>query len=232
MKWVDLISPDAVFSAQCLATAAKMERENGKTICPPQEQIFRAFELTPPDKVKVVIVGQDPYHTPGQANGLAFSIANGNPIQPSLRNIFKELVNDTGCAMPTTTDLTPWAEQGVLLLNASLTVEAHKANSHSGWGWDKFTSEIFAATAKLDQPVVYLAWGNFAHEIVYKCFPKATTNWKNMITERHKACLFSSHPSPLSATRGNSPFIGSHCFTTANKWLKQMGATEIDWTLD
>ena len=232
MKWVDLVSPDAVFTAQCLAASAKLERENGKTICPPQDQIFRAFELTPPEKVKVVIIGQDPYHTPGQANGLAFSIANGNPIQPSLRNIFKELVNDTGCDMPTTTDLTPWAEQGVLLLNASLTVEAHKANSHSGWGWDKFTSEIFAATSKLEQPVVYLAWGNFAHNIVYKCFPKATTNWKNMITEQHKACLFSSHPSPLSATRGNSPFIGSHCFTTANKWLKQMGADEINWNLD
>lgn len=232
MKWVDIISPDAVFTAQTLAAAANMERENGKIICPPQDQVFRAFELTPPDKVKVVIVGQDPYHTPGQANGLAFSITNGNPIQPSLRNIFKELVNDTGCAMPTTTDLTPWAKQGVLLLNASLTVEAHKANSHSGWGWDKFTGEIFSATTKLEQPIVYLAWGNFAHEIVYKCFPKATTNWKNMITEKHKACLFSSHPSPLSATRGNSPFIGSHCFTTANKWLKQMGADEINWNLD
>lgn len=232
MKWVDIISPEAVFKAQCLAAAANMERDNGKIICPPRDQIFRAFELTPPDKVKVVIVGQDPYHTPGQANGLAFSIANGNPIQPSLRNIFKELVNDIGCPMPTTTDLTPWAEQGVLLLNASLTVEAHKANSHSGWGWDVFTGEIFAATAKLEQPVVYLAWGNFAHDIVYKCFPKATTNWKNMITEQHKACLFSSHPSPLSATRGNNPFIGSHCFSTANKWLKQMGTTEIDWSLN
>ena len=232
MKWVDIISPEAVFRAQCLSAAANAERDSGKIICPPRDQVFRAFELTPPDKVKVVIVGQDPYHTPGQANGLAFSIANGNPIQPSLRNIFKELVNDIGCPMPTTTDLTPWAEQGVLLLNASLTVEAHKANSHSGWGWDIFTGEIFAATAKLEQPIVYLAWGNFAHEIVYKCFPKATTNWKNMITEQHKACLFSSHPSPLSATRGNNPFIGSHCFSTANKWLKQMGADEINWKLD
>ena len=232
MKWVNTISPDAVFVAQCLAGAAKVEREEkGKIICPPQDQIFRALELTPPDKVKVVIIGQDPYHTPGQANGLAFSIANGNPIQPSLRNIFKELVSDIGCAMPTTTDLTPWAEQGVLLLNASLTVEAHKANSHAGWGWNKFTSEIFAACAQMEQPVVFLAWGNFAHEIVYKSFPKATTNWKDMITQRHKACLFSSHPSPLSATRGNSPFIGSHCFSMTNKWLKQMGAEEINWEL-
>lgn len=231
MKWKDIISNEAMKQAEWLYAAAQQERDAGKIICPPQEQIFRAFELTPPDAVKVVIIGQDPYHTPGQANGLAFSIANGNPIQPSLRNIFKELVSDTGCAMPTTTDLTPWAEQGVLLLNTSLTVEAHKANSHSGWGWDLFTGEIFAASAKLDQPVVFLAWGNFAHDIIYKSFPKGT-NWRDMMTNRHKACLFSSHPSPLSATRGNSPFIGSHCFSIANNWLKQMGATEINWALD
>lgn len=231
MKWVNLISSEALEIAQYLAGAANAERENGKIICPSQEQIFRAFKLTPPDKVKVVIIGQDPYHTPGQANGLAFSIANGNPIQPSLRNIFKELVSDTGCPMPTTTDLTPWAEQGVLLLNASLTVEAHKANSHSGWGWNKFTGEIFSACANLPQPVVFLAWGNFAHNIIYQSFPSATTNWRDIIAERKKACLFTSHPSPLSANRGNSPFIGSHCFSQANKWLKQMGSEEIDWKL-
>ena len=231
MKWVDIISTDAVFTAQCLCVAAKLEAEKGKIICPPQDQIFRALELTPPDKVKVVIIGQDPYHTPGQANGLAFSIANGNPIQPSLRNIFKELVTDIGCEMPRTTDLTPWAEQGVLLLNATLTVEAHKPNSHAGWGWNKFTSEIFAASAKLPQPVVFLAWGNFAHEIVYRSFPRDTTDWRNIISTQHKACLFSSHPSPLSATRGSNPFIGSHCFSIANMLLKQMGSEEIDWSL-
>lgn len=231
MKWTNIISQESLNIAKSLAAAADDEGRQGKIICPPQEQIFRALELTPPDKVKVVIIGQDPYHTPGQANGLAFSITNGNPIQPSLRNIFKELVNDINCDMPTTTDLTPWAEQGVLLLNATLTVEAHKANSHSGWGWNNFTGEIFAAAAKLQQPVVFLAWGNFAHEIVYKSFPKDTTNWKTMIKEQNKACLFSSHPSPLSATRGNSPFIGSHCFSITNMWLKQMGTTEIDWKL-
>ena len=232
MKWIETIPPDAVFTAQMLSGYARSERESGKIICPPQGQIFRALELTPPDKVKVVIIGQDPYHTPGQANGLAFSIANGNPIQPSLRNIFKELVDDIGCKMPTTTDLTPWAEQGVLLLNASLTVEAHKPNSHAGIGWDKFTGEIFSACAKLPQPVVFLAWGNFAHNIVYQNFPKATTNWRDMITQKKKACLFSSHPSPLSASRGNNPFMGSHCFSQANKWLKQMGTDEINCGLD
>ena len=133
--------------------------------------------------------------------------------------------------MPTTTDLTPWAEQGVLLLNASLTVEAHKANSHSEWGWDVLTGNVFSACADMEQPIVFLAWGNFAHEIVYKSFPKAKTDWRDMITTRHKACLFSSHPSPLSATRGNNPFIGSRCFSTANKWLEQMGASGINWQL-
>lgn len=231
MKWKDIISSKAITTAEQLFAAAGMERDSGKTICPQQDEIFRALELTPPDKTKVVIIGQDPYHTPGQANGLAFSITNGNPIQPSLRNIFKELNTDIGCPFPTTTDLTPWAEQGVLLLNATLTVEAHKANSHAGWGWSNFTSEVFAAAANLPQPIVFLAWGNFAHEIVYKSFPKATTNWKDMITQRHKACLFSSHPSPLSATRGSNPFIGSHCFSITNMWLKRMGTEEIDWRL-
>lgn len=231
MKWMDIISPEAVSVAQELAGAAQVERENGKTICPPQDQIFRALELTPPDKVKVVIIGQDPYHTPGQANGLAFSIANGNPIQPSLRNIFKELTADIGCPMPTTTDLTPWAEQGILLLNAALTVEAHKANSHAGWGWNKFTGEIFSACANLSQPIVFLAWGNFAHEIIYQNFPPKTVNWRNMITEKKKACLFTSHPSPLSATRGAKPFIGSRCFSLTNSRLNEMGAEGVDWVL-
>ena len=214
-----------------LAESAEVARDEGRIICLAQNDIFRALRLTPPDKVKVVIIGQDPYHTPGQANGLAFSIANGNPIQPSLRNIFKELVSDIGCPMPTTTDLTPWAEQGVLLLNASLTVEAHKPKSHSGWGWDKLTGNVFEVCANFEQPVVFLAWGNFAHDIVHKFFPRATTNWSDMIAQRHKACLFTSHPSPLSANRGDSPFIGSHCFSITNKWLKQMGTEEIDWAL-
>ena len=181
--------------------------------------------------MKVVIIGQDPYHTPGQANGLAFSIANGNPIQPSLRNIFKELVNDLGCAAPTTTDLTPWAEEGVLLLNAALTVEAHKPNSHANWGWIGVVSAILKICSKLPQPIVFLSWGNFAHNIIYKLYPERTINWRDEITSHKKACIFSSHPSPLSATRGSSPFIGSHCFSNANILLKQMGTEPIDWSL-
>ena len=228
MKWIDIIPEDKIFTAQMLAMAAKEEREKGKIICPPQDQIYRALELTPPDKVKVVIIGQDPYHTPGQANGLAFSIANGNPIQPSLRNIFKELVSDIGCPMPTTTDLTPWAEQGVLLLNATLTVEAHKANSHANWGWQSFTSEIFRACSNLPQPIVFLAWGKFAQGIVNKIYPEKTTDWREIIRTQHKACMFTAHPSPLSASRG---FFGTKPFSYANTILEMLGSEPVDWSL-
>lgn len=231
MKWKDFISQQSRDVANYLAAVASQERSNGKIICPNQDQIFRALELTSPEEVKVVIIGQDPYHTPNQANGLAFSITNGHPIQPSLRNIFKELTTDLQCPMPTTTDLTPWARQGVLLLNAALTVEAHKPNSHANWGWNIFTNEIIRVCAELPQPIVFLAWGNFAHNIIYKYFPKDKTNWRNLIVTKHKACLFSSHPSPLSASRGNIPFLGSHCFSITNQWLKQMGTTPIKWTL-
>ena len=232
MYWKDLVSDEAMQKAKELFAFVQRERDNGKIICPPQNQIFRALKLTQPEEVKVVIIGQDPYHTIGQANGLAFSITNGSSIQPSLRNIFKELVTDIHCPAPTTTDLTPWAERGVLLLNATLTVEAHKANSHAGIGWDTFTGEIFSACMKLPQPVVFLAWGNFAHDIIYKDFPRGYTNWNKMRAERKKGCLFTSHPSPLSATRGANPFIGSHCFSTANKWLEEMGSEGIDWSLE
>lgn len=229
MKWNEIVSPAAMEVARNLADSAQAAREEGLTICPPQDQIFRALQLTPPEKVKVVIIGQDPYHTSGQANGLAFSIANGNPIQPSLRNIFTELVDDLGCARPTTTDLTPWAKQGVLLLNATLTVEVGKANSHAQWGWQDFTSEVFRVCAlELQQPIVFLAWGKFAHSIVYRIFPQKSTNWGDVVKEKHKACMFTAHPSPLSASRG---FFGSHPFSYANNALKMMGGEEIDWRL-
>lgn len=228
MKWIDIIPEDKFETAYRLAALAQEERDKGKIICPPQEQIYRALELTPPDKVKVVIIGQDPYHTPGQANGLAFSIANGNPIQPSLRNIFKELVSDIGCPMPKTTDLTPWAQQGVLLLNATLTVEAHKANSHAGWGWQKFTSEVFRTCAELPQPIVFLAWGKFAQGIVNKIYPERTTDWREVIRTQHKACMYAAHPSPLSASRG---FFGTKPFSYANNTLKSLGAKPVDWSL-
>lgn len=228
MKWNEILTEETMDLAGTLAQKAQQARSEGRIICPPQDQIFRALELTPPDKVKVVIIGQDPYHTPGQANGLAFSIANGNPIQPSLRNIFKELVSDIECDMPTTTDLTPWAEEGVLLLNATLTVEAHKANSHADWGWQSFTSEVFRACSELPQPIVYLAWGKFAQNVVHRIYPEKTTNWREVIRTQKKGCMFAPHPSPLSANRG---FFGSKPFSYANSLLEMWGEEIIDWRL-
>ena len=182
----------------------------------------------------MVIIGQDPYHTPGQANGLAFSIANGNPIQPSLRNIFKELCADIGCDMPTTTDLTPWAERGVLLLNATLTVEAHHANSHSNWGWQDLTRNVVLRLAFLQQPIVFMAWGNYAQDILRTTFYPEFNNqyWLKLLEERKKMCILCSHPSPLSASRGSVPFFGSRCFSRANEFLEKMGSEKIDWTLN
>ena len=233
MKWNDLLSDLAKAEMRELAEHAQQERKKGKVICPPQDEIFRALQLTPPDKVKVVIVGQDPYHTPNQANGLAFSVAPGNPLQPSLRNIFKELQSDIACGRPTTGDLTLWAERGVLLLNTVLTVEAHKANSHADWGWQAFTSEIFRICSELPQPIVFIAWGRSAEDLVHGIFPKET-GWEALMTSRRKTCIFSTHPSPFSATRASSTapaFVGSRPFSTANKCLEKMGAEPIDWSL-
>lgn len=234
MKWNDILSQEAIDKGLELAAAAQKARDAGRIICPAQDQIFRALELTPPENVKAVIIGQDPYHTPGQANGLAFSIANGNPIQPSLRNIFKELCADIGCDMPTTTDLTPWAERGVLLLNATLTVEAHHANSHSNWGWHVLTRNIVLKTSFLKQPIVFLAWGNYAQDILRTTFlPEFNTQyWIKMLEDNKKSCILCSHPSPLSASRGSLPFFGSHCFSRTNELLEKMGSEKIDWTLN
>lgn len=195
-------------------------RQTGVTVCPPQEQIFRALQLTPPDKVKVCIIGQDPYHTPGAANGLAFSINKGRRIQPSLQNIFLELHNDIGCKIPTNGDLTPWAEQGVLLLNTSLTVTAGSPNSHKDWGWHQFTSHIFdICLDQLPQPIVFILWGSnaqhFADHVPWQAYP-------------NKKAIMSSHPSPMSANRG---FFGSKPFSKANQFLIEQGVTPINWEL-
>lgn len=198
-----------------LEAHAQEERDNGKILYPPQEQIFRALQLTKPEDVRVCLVGQDPYHTPGQANGLAFSIAPGNPLQPSLVNIFKELEEDVGIKRPESGDLTKWAENGVLLLNTSLTVYEHQANSCVRWGWDRFTKSVLQTATKLPQPVVFLLWGSNAQDLL-------------------KAYVLSSHPSPFSATRpcrGTPAFRGSKPFSTANKLLTDMGGTPIDWSL-
>lgn len=237
-KWSELLSNEILQLSDNLIQKTAEERQNGRDICPPQDMIFRALQLTPPEQVKVCIVGQDPYPTPGVANGLAFSIANGTKIQPSLSNIYKELVSDLEINYPTTTDLGAWATKGVLLLNATLTTYANNSNSHVNWGWQKFTSAVLQATHQLPQPIVYILWGSNAQSLMKDLVTCAMT----YIEDRHiaierllnKAYILSSHPSPLGAHRnckGSPPFMGSKPFSTANKLLIDMGGEPVDWAL-
>lgn len=233
MKWTELMTDKSKELMVSLTERAYSEANEGKIICPPLDQIFRALQMTTPDMIKVCLIGQDPYHTPGQANGLAFSVAPGQPLQPSLRNIFKEYREDLGYPQPASGDLTFWAEQGVLLLNTSLTVEAHQANSHSNWGWQAITSDIVRICSELPQPLVFLAWGRNAQDLVDK-YISPYDGWQKIMKEKKKICLRSSHPSPFSATRasgGNPAFIGSKPFSTTNKMLEEMGAEPVDWRL-
>ena len=182
---------------------------------PPGKLIFNAFNLCPFEKVKVVIIGQDPYHEPGQAHGLSFSVQQGVAFPPSLQNIFKEISDDLHVPMPTNGDLTRWAEQGVLLLNATLTVRAHQANSHAALGWQNFTDAAIQALAREREHIVYMLWGGYARG-------KA-----NMIDRQRNFVLESVHPSPLSANRGG--WFGQHQFSRCNQYLKQHGMTPIAW---
>lgn len=181
---------------------------------PPGSCIFAAFDNTPFDQVKVVIMGQDPYHGPGQANGLAFSVASGVLIPPSLRNIFKEVSDDTGAPIPADGDLTRWARQGVLLLNASLTVREHQPKSHSGIGWERFTEAAVRVLAEQRDHLVFLLWGSDA------------IRRGDFIDRSRHLVMTSVHPSPLSASRG---FFGNHQFTRANEYLVAHGKTPIVW---
>ncbi|MDE7412414.1 MAG: uracil-DNA glycosylase [Muribaculaceae bacterium] len=183
-------------------------------VFPPASKIFAAFDLCPFDKVKVVIIGQDPYHGAGLANGLAFSVNPGIVMPPSLRNIFKEVSSDTGAPFPQTGDLSRWAEQGVLLLNSSLTVREHLPKSHSGLGWENFTNAAVKAVNDCKENVVFFLWGS-----------DAIRRGAGIDRTRHLV-LQSVHPSPLSASRG---FFGNHQFTTANKYLTSHGKTAIIW---
>ena len=195
---------------------AKVRQEYTAGTCyPPGRLIFNAFNLCPFDKVKVVIIGQDPYHEPGQAHGLSFSVQDGVPFPPSLQNIFKEIHDDLGKPIPTTGNLTRWAEQGVLLLNASLTVRAHQANSHSQLGWQTFTDAAIRALASQRQHVVYMLWGSYARGKAY------------MINRQQNLVLESVHPSPLSANRGG--WFGQHQFSRCNEYLISQGVEPIDW---
>ena len=197
-----------------LTTAVRQEYT--QTTCyPPARLIFNAFNLCPFDKVKVVIIGQDPYHEPGQAHGLSFSVQDGVMFPPSLQNIFKEIQADLGTPIPISGNLTRWAEQGVLLLNASLTVRAHQANSHSTLGWQKFTDAAIQALATHRDHLVYMLWGGYARGKSY------------MIDKQKNLVLESVHPSPLSANRGG--WFGQHQFSKCNAYLEQNGMTPILW---
>lgn len=187
------------------------------TVYPPADDIFNAFHLTPLPDVKVVILGQDPYHEPGQAHGLSFSVMPGVEIPPSLVNIYQELHDDLGCKIPNNGCLTKWAEQGVLLLNTVLTVRAHRAFSHKDIGWQEFTDAAIRVLAGQDRPLVFILWGKPAQQ-------KAS-----MITNPRHLILKSPHPSPLSAYRG---FFGSRPFSKTNAYLEANGLTPIDWQIE
>ena len=187
---------------------------SGKTVYPAAKNIFNAFNLCPVDNVKVVIIGQDPYHEPGQAHGLCFSVESGVDLPPSLINIYKEIESDIGRKSITNGDLTAWAKQGVLLLNATLTVRAHVAASHSGMGWETFTDAVIKILAQNRKNIVYMLWGAFAQK-------KA-----DFVDVNENLILKSAHPSPLSAYRG---FFGNHHFSRANEYLIAHDQSPIDW---
>ena len=190
------------------------EEYRTKLIFPPAQDIFNAFHLTPLKDVKVVILGQDPYHNNGQAHGLSFSVQKGVDIPPSLVNIYKELHDDLGCTIPNHGCLTKWAEQGVLLLNAVLTVRAHEAASHAGHGWETFTDAVVRAIAQRKQGIVYMLWGSYAQK-------------KGAIADPQRNCILKAvHPSPLSVYRG---FFGCRHFSRANEYLRSVGQEPIVW---
>lgn len=191
------------------------EEYRRETCFPPGRLVFNAFNLCPFDKVKVVIIGQDPYHEPGQAMGLSFSVPVGTAMPPSLLNIFKEIESDLGKPMPSNGDLTRWAEQGVLLLNATLTVRAHAANSHQRFGWSAFTDAAIKALSEGRQHIVYMLWGGYARG--KRC----------LIDQRRNLVLESVHPSPLSANRGG--WFGQRQFSRCNDYLRANNIKEIDW---
>lgn len=184
------------------------------TVYPPGKLIFNAFNLCPFDKVKVVIIGQDPYHGPGQAHGLCFSVNDGVKFPPSLQNIFKEIHDDLGAPIPTTGNLTRWANQGVLMLNATLTVRAHQAGSHQRQGWEEFTDAAIRLLAERREHLVFILWGSYAQK-------------KGAFIDRNRhLVLTSAHPSPLSAYNG---FFGNHHFSRTNDYLLANGETPIEW---
>ncbi len=215
--WLPALKPE--FSKAYYRKLYDIVRQEYETrqIFPAANDVFNAFDLTDLDQVKVVILGQDPYHEPGQAHGLSFSVKPGVDIPPSLQNIYKELQDDLGCRIPNNGYLKKWAEQGVLLLNTVLTVRAHAANSHRGIGWEEFTDAAIRALNLQDRPMVFILWGRPAQM-------KAA-----MLTNPKHLILKAPHPSPLSAYRG---FFGSKPFSQTNHFLEKNGLTPIDWQIE
>jgi uracil-DNA glycosylase len=201
---------------QALSAFLRQRKQAGARIYPPGPQIFAAFDATPFDNVKVVILGQDPYHGPGQAHGLCFSVQPDVPVPPSLDNMFKEIQRDLGLPRPDHGWLMPWARQGVLLLNAVLTVEEGRAGAHQGKGWEGFTDHVVDVLNREREGLVFLLWGSYAQ-----------AKGKVIDAQRHRV-LRTTHPSPLSAYRG---FLGSGHFSATNAWLTRSGQTPIDWSL-
>jgi len=215
--WKEVLKPE--FSKPYfleIVNFLRTEKMAGKTIFPPGSLIFNAFNTTPFDKVKVVLIGQDPYHGAGQAHGLSFSVQNGVVPPPSLMNIYRELQSDIGCKIANHGNLTHWADQGVLLLNASLTVRANEPMSHSRMGWASFTDAVIRKISDEKDHVVFLLWGKFAQEK------------QILIDETKHLVLKAAHPSPLSAHNG---FFGCKHFSKANEWLVKQGIDPIDWSL-
>lgn len=215
-NWLDVLQPE--FSAPYFQELKSflLEEKKKHPVYPPGSRIFAAFNNTPFDDVKVIILGQDPYHGPGQANGLCFSVNKGVPKPPSLLNIFKELQDDYGLSVPENGDLEPWARQGVLLLNATLTVRARNAGSHQNKGWEDFTNAAIRALSEKREGLVFLLWGSYAQA-------KAS-----MIDTTRHHILKAPHPSPLSASRG---FFGCRHFSKTNKLLQEQGKDPVDWSV-
>ena len=215
--WLEPLKPE--FSKEYYKKLYLKIKEEYEThlVFPPSDEIFSAFELTPLKDVKVVIIGQDPYHNVGQAHGLCFSVREDVDIPPSLVNIYKELNSDLGCYIPNNGYLVKWAKQGVLLLNTVLTVRAHQANSHRGLGWEEFTDSVIRTLDKEDRPIVFILWGAPAQKK------------KAMLHNSNHLILEAPHPSPLSAYRG---FFGSKPFSKTNEFLKTHGLDEIDWQIE
>lgn len=227
--WLSGASQEVVETTSRLMGAVE-ELRKAETIYPSQEKILNALAFTAPKDVRVVILGQDPYHGPNQAMGLSFSVPQGEKLPPSLRNIYKEMAADLGCALPDSGDLTSWAQQGVLLLNTTLTVREHAANSHSKLGWQVLTNYVIEQCFSLPQPVVFLAWGRHAITLVEDARSRAVCRGCANLETKH--ILKSTHPSPLSANKQGGElraFMGSRPFSSANNLLVRCGQSPVEW---